>query len=87
MKLINCSVICAALLAALVSVSHAATLNLRETGAEGDGKTDDTAAMQKALNMLKKDKYSKLIIPAGLLPSGPMVPNLSRLTTCILALH
>jgi hypothetical protein len=54
--------------AATADGKHAApqtVLNVRDFGAKGDAKTDDTQAIQAALDALKGDKHGKLVIPAG----------------------
>lgn len=49
----------------LATGSHA-QVNVREHGAKGDGKSDDTAAIQKALDAAAKDRGGVVWMPKGL---------------------
>lgn len=53
------------LVAAVCSGAAARGLSVRDFGAVGDGKTDDTAAFQKALDEAGKELGTRVTIPAG----------------------
>lgn len=55
------------LLAAVLSatVAHAATFNVRDFGAKGDGTTKDTAAFQSALDTCAVSGGGDVLVPAG----------------------
>jgi polygalacturonase len=53
------------LVAALVASAHAATYNVREFGATGDGTTKDTAAFQRALDTCAVNGGGDVVVPAG----------------------
>jgi Pectate lyase superfamily protein len=42
------------------------TINAYSFGAKGDGKTDDTAAIQKAINAVSKKYDTELVVPGGM---------------------
>ncbi len=53
--------------------AFAAGISIRDFGAVGDGKTLDTAAIQKALNTVASDGGGEVLIPAGRYVSGSLV--------------
>ncbi len=53
------------LAAALVAGAHAATYNVREFGATGDGTTKDTVAFQRALDTCAVNGGGDVVVPAG----------------------
>ena len=57
----------------------AATFNVRDLGATGDGATLDTAAIQKAFDSVKKSGGT-IIFPAGNYISAPLVLKGSHIT-------
>jgi polygalacturonase len=57
----------------------AATFNVRELGATGDGESLDTAAVQKAFDALKKSGGT-VVFPAGNYVCGPLVLKGSHIT-------
>jgi len=52
--------------------SGARTYNIRDYGAAGDGKTLNTAAIQKAIDACYNDKGGTVLIPAGVFVSGTL---------------
>jgi polygalacturonase len=60
------------LLICLVASAHGAEFDVRDYGATGDGKTLDTAAIQKALNECGKNGGT-VHLPAGTYLSGPLM--------------
>lgn len=46
------------------------TYNIRDFGAQGDGKTLDTSAVQSAIDACHKDQGGKVIVPAGVFVVG-----------------
>jgi polygalacturonase len=63
-------VFCFALLPALTL--HAATYSIRDFGAVGDGKTLDTAALQKAIDTAAAAGGGTVEVPAGKFVTGPI---------------
>lgn len=65
---------CRILLLALcfVHALHAATHDVRRYGATGDGKTMDTAAIQKAIDAASAAKGGQVVFPAGTYLSGTL---------------
>ena len=57
----------------------AATFNVRDLGAKGDGTTLDTAAIQKAFDSVKKSGGT-IVFPAGNYVSAPLVLKGSHIT-------
>lgn len=57
---------------ALCAASSSTTFNVRDFGAKGDGKTDDTAAVQRALNKLNEERVKQKMILGNMggLPCG-----------------
>ena len=57
---------------ALCAASSSTTFNVRDFGAKGDGKTDDTAAVQRALNKLDEERVKQKMILGNMggLPCG-----------------
>lgn len=53
------------LVATLVASAHAATYNVREFGATGDGTTKDTVAFQRALDTCAVNGGGDVVVPAG----------------------
>jgi polygalacturonase len=49
------------------------TFNLKDFGGIGDGKTWNTEAFRKALAAVEKQGGGRLIVPAGLYRTGPIV--------------
>jgi hypothetical protein len=48
----------------------ARTYNIRDFGAKGDGQTNDTAAIQAAIDACHKDKGGTVLVPAGVFVTG-----------------
>lgn len=46
------------------------TYNIRDFGAKGDGQTNDTAAIQAAIDACYKDKGGTVLVPAGVFVTG-----------------
>src|SRR4051794_1305137 len=44
---------------------HHDSFNVRDVGAVGDGKTDDTAAIQRAIDAAHQDGGGQVFLPAG----------------------
>src|SRR5687767_12378491 len=44
--------------------------NIRDFGAKGDGQTNDTTAIQKAIDACYKDKGGTVLVPAGVFVTG-----------------
>ncbi|MEI9974435.1 MAG: glycosyl hydrolase family 28-related protein [Ignavibacteriota bacterium] len=51
------------------------TVNVRDYGAKGDGVTDDTSAIQTAINQLESRGGGVLTVPAGTLPAEFLFPH------------
>ena len=51
-------------------VAHAVTFNVLDFGAKGDGKTKDTAAIQKAVDAASKAGGGEVLLPKGVYLSG-----------------
>jgi polygalacturonase len=49
------------------------TFNVRASGAKGDGTTDDTAALQAAINTASQAGGGTIEVPAGVYLSGPLM--------------
>ncbi len=64
-----------------VAQDHAAVLNVRTFGARGDGKADDTASVQKALDVAGKQGGNTVFLPPGhyLLRGSLQVPECATL--------
>jgi len=54
-------------------VIPALTVNLLDFGAVGDGIADNTAAFEKAIAALNKQGGGRLVVPAGIFLTGPIV--------------
>jgi hypothetical protein len=48
----------------------ARTYNIRDFGAKGDGQTNDTTAIQSAIDACHKDKGGTVLVPAGVFVTG-----------------
>jgi hypothetical protein len=78
MRRLGYSVVAILLVAGVGCQSHinrpaAAVFNVRNLGATGDGKTNDTAAFQAALNAAASAKGGQVIVPAGNYVIGSVV--------------
>ncbi|HET8655338.1 MAG TPA: glycosyl hydrolase family 28-related protein [Longimicrobiaceae bacterium] len=51
-------------------VDGARVYNIRDYGAKGDGKTIDTAALQKAIDACNRDGGGTVLVPAGVFQIG-----------------
>ena len=70
MRLIECMLIlvlamCGAAGAAAANKAHPAALHVMDFGAKGDGKTDDTAAIQKAIDAASAVGGTQVTLPRG----------------------
>ncbi len=69
--------ICGWLLASAVSV-HAGVVNVRDYGAAGDDKTDNTAAFSKCLEAIIAAGGGQMVLPDGVYRGRIMIPPVSK---------
>ena len=69
-RLIQKSILLALLVAPILSFAQQKQINIVDLGAKGDGKTDNTLIIQKAIDEASASGNGKVIVPAGTFLTG-----------------